>query len=872
MAKIYAARNQEMSKREKNNMMRARKIAAQGMVLLENDSTLPLNAKGQKIALFGSGVRHTVKGGTGSGDVNSRIVINAEQGLKEAGFRVTSDRWLDCYDNACRDAFAAHMGKVEALLREKGAAGITDILSDPYADPDVPEIDPEDISVSDADLAIYIIARTSGESKDRRPIPGDYELSEGEIQNLKAITASCAQTIVVLNVGGVIDLKPLQNDKGISAILLMGQAGNVSGYALADVLTGKVTPSGHLTMTWAVNYSDYPGAADFSHMNGNLDDEFYEEGIYVGYRYFDSFGIRPAYPFGYGKSYTTFELKTDGIVISKGHVKVRVTVTNNGTEYSGREVVQVYYSAPAGKLEKPYQELAGYAKTGELKPGESETVTICFMLTDMASYDEEAASYVLESGKYYIRAGNHSRNTHIIAVLNVDENLVTKKLENKLTADHLQLLSAAGAKAYSYPREQEEKENAVVINVIASVISCEAVTYSQAPTEYISVKNETDGKYTLDQVISEEITLEELISHLTVEEMTELCVGTARGGFGSASVIGAASTACPGAAGDTTSLLLEDRKIPNIVLADGPAGLRLSKSFVADKDDNVIPGLGESALGGIEQLFGMVLPERPTDAATYYQYCTAIPTATLLAQTWDEAVIEEAGDIVGEEMEEFGVTLWLAPGMNIQRNPLCGRNFEYYSEDPVVSGRCAAADTKGVQEHGGCGTTIKHFALNNQEDNRAHCNSHCTERAIREIYLKGFEIAVHMANPFSVMTSYNLVNGTHTANSYELLTSVLRDEWKYEGLVMSDWGATGGGDMTPVTGSKYGYSDTVGCIKAGNDLIMPGSQKDVDEIIKAVKEEKSGEQYSLTMAELQLCAKRVLQTIIKSVKKEAQSL
>jgi len=868
MAKIYAAKNQEMSKREKNNMMRARKIASQGMVLLENDGTLPLNAKGQKIALFGSGVRHTVKGGTGSGDVNSRIVINAEQGLKEEGFIITSDNWLGRYDSICKDAFAAHMEKVSVLLREKGAAGITDILSDPYADPDVPEIDSEDISASKADLAIYIIARTSGEGKDRKPIPGDYELSEGELQNLKAVTASFAQTIVVLNVGGVIDLKPLRNNKGINAILLMGQAGNVSGYALADVLTGKVTPSGHLAMTWAENYSDYPGAANFSHMNGNLDDEFYEEGIYVGYRYFDTFGIRPAYPFGYGKSYTSFKIKTDGIDISKGHVKIRITVTNRGAEYSGREVVQVYYSAPSGKLEKPYQELAGYAKTSELKPDESETVTISFSLTDMASYDEETASYILESGKYYIRVGDHSRNTHIIAALEIDEKIVIKNLANKLTADHLQVLSANGVKAYSYPKEQEEKENAVIINVIASEIPCEAITYSQAPAEYISEKSETDGKCTLEQVISEEIILEELVSHLTVGELAELCVGTARGGFGSASVIGAASTACPGAAGDTTSLLSEDRKIPNIVLADGPAGLRLSKSFVADRDDNVIHGLGESALGGVEQLFGIVPPKRPADAIDYYQYCTAIPTATLLAQTWDLQVIEDAGDIVGEEMEEFGVTLWLAPGMNIQRNPLCGRNFEYYTEDPFVSGMCAAASTKGVQKHGGCGTCIKHFALNNQEDNRAHCNSHCTERAIREIYLRGFEIAVRLANPYSVMTSYNLINGTHAANSYELLTSILRDEWKFEGLVMSDWGTTGGGDMTPVTGTKYGYSDAAGCIKAGNDLIMPGSQKDVDEIIKAVTEKLPEEQYSLTMAELQLCAKRVLQTIIKSVNKE----
>nr|MBO6295421.1 glycoside hydrolase family 3 protein [Schwartzia sp. (in: firmicutes)] len=292
-----------------------------------------------------------------------------------------------------------------------------------------------------------------------------------------------------------------------------------------------------------------------------------------------------------------------------------------------------------------------------------------------------------------------------------------------------------------------------------------------------------------------------------------------------------------------------------------PAGLRLSKTFVADSMDNIIPGLGESALGGMEQLFGITVPERPADAVDYYQYCTAIPIATLLAQTWDLALIEEAGDIVGEEMEEFGVTLWLAPGMNIQRNPLCGRNFEYYSEDPLVSGLCAAADTKGIQKHPGCGTTIKHFAMNNQEDNRSHVNAHCSERAIREIYLKGFEIAVKTSAPLSLMTSYNLLNGLHTANNYELLTSVLRDEWGFDGLVMTDWGTTGGGDMNPAVDNKYGFSNAAGCIKAGNDLVMPGSQEDVNAIIAAVGADSSKNPYALTLAELQACAKRILSLV-----------
>ena len=219
-------------------------------------------------------------------------------------------------------------------------------------------------------------------------------------------------------------------------------------------------------------------------------------------------------------------------------------------------------------------------------------------------------------------------------------------------------------------------------------------------------------------------------------------------------------------------------------------------------------------------------------------------------------------------MEEFGVSLWLAPGMNIQRNPLCGRNFEYYSEDPLLSGECAAADTRGVQKHSGRGTCIKHFALNNLEDNRSHNNSHCSERAIREIYLKGFEIAIEKASPLSLMTSYNLLNGTHTANSYELLTSILRDEWGFDGLVMTDWGTTGGGDLNPALDSKYGYSDAAGCIKAGNDLIMPGSKEDVDAILSALHEGEAKTEYPLTLAELQACACRILTAVLRCDRQE----
>jgi beta-glucosidase len=309
--------------------------------------------------------------------------------------------------------------------------------------------------------------------------------------------------------------------------------------------------------------------------------------------------------------------------------------------------------------------------------------------------------------------------------------------------------------------------------------------------------------------------------------------------------------------------MIDDRDIRNMILADGPAGLRLSPVFHT-KGETICPQ-PPLALPGIEELLGDFFPKTDlTGATAHYQYCTAIPIATMLAQSWDFDLIKKAGSIVGKEMEEFGVTLWLAPGMNIHRNPLCGRNFEYYSEDPLISGMCAAADTEGVQSHPGVGTTIKHFAVNNQEDNRNFVNSHVSERALREIYLKGFEIVVKKAQPMSIMSSYNLLNGTHTANSYDLLTLAARDEWDFEGIVMTDWGTTVHLGFPDQNAHKYPVSSSSLCIKAGNDLIMPGSIADFDDIVAAVDSPAGTKPEPITFGDLQYCTKNILKLILQS--------
>ena len=861
MAKLYAATDPGVSQRELENGERSRRIAPQGMVLLENDGTLPLSGKPGKIALYGNGARRTVKGGTGSGDVNSREVVNIEQGLEAAGFTILTKDWIDrdCANvQKAKDAWAAEVRR--AAEKDLGA-GFGMLFSSPFIEPAILPVEDGDLKADETDTAVFVISRNSGEGKDRRDLPGEYELFDEETAAIRKVAGAYKKTIVVLNVGSVIDMKALKAIPGIGAILLMSQAGNYGGYALADILAGTAIPSGRLTSTWAVNYGDYPCADTFSHRNGNLDDEYYTEGIYVGYRYFDTFNVTPQYPFGYGLSYTTFSLETGLVQANEKEVRLEVVVKNTGA-HPGREVVQVYVSAPDGKLEKPFQELKGYAKTKELAPGEEETAVICFATESLASYDEEQASWILEPGTYWLRVGTNSRNTAVAAALALEKTVITQQLKNCLVpAEKIELLSKAGVTPWTYPDEENEKKNAPVLTLDPAAFRTVTTVYS-GPAEDLP-KTEQTEKITMDDVRSGKATLDELVSQLTPFEMATLCVGSERGGMmGGGPQIGASSAACPGAAGDTTSLLIDDRGVRNLILPDGPAGLRLSPVFKVDKEGKIYQ-IG-APIAGVE-LFAdlMPRPEIPEDAETRYQYTTAIPIATLLAQTWDVDAIEEAGDIVGGEMEIFGCDLWLAPGMNIHRNPLCGRNFEYYSEDPLIAGKCAAADTKGVQKHRSAGTTIKHFAFNNQEDNRNHVSSNVSERAAREIYLKGFEIAIRESQPRSIMTSYNLINGEHTANSYDLNTSIARDEWGFKGFIMTDWGTTGSMGFPQDNQFRYGNSYASGCVKAGNDLTMPGGDADVQDILNALGKKDGEVPYPLTLGELQRCAKHILQVILE---------
>ena len=625
--------------------------------------------------------------------------------------------------------------------------------------------------------------------------------------------------MLVLNVGGVVDLTPV---KEVSNILVLSQLGVETGSVLADILLGRANPSGKLTTTWA-SWEDYCKEGEF----GDINDTRYKEGIYVGYRYFDTVGKKPLFPFGYGLSYTSFDIAVTGAAAEGDTIRIKAAVSNTGAR-AGREVVQVYVSAPAGRLDKPYQDLAAFAKTDLLEPGASQELTISFSLRDCASYDAQKESYVLEAGSYVVRVGDSSDHTQPAALVDLDGEAIVTKARNCLGETDFEDWKPSGSETAA----AEELSDITRISVAAADIETVTVTYDQ--------EREIDPK----------------VKDLTVEELAYLNVGAFNPKAGALSVIGNAATNVAGAAGETTGVLKE-KGFPVLVMSDGPAGLRLAKEFYRDEKgahgigssmvpESFLPFLPAPARFIMNLIGGSGKPKKGQKVE--YQYATAIPIGTAIAQSFNLPLAESYGSIVGDEMERFGVHLWLAPALNIHRDIRCGRNFEYYSEDPLISGKTAAAITRGVQRHPGCGTTIKHYAANNQEKNRYCNNSIVSERAMREIYLKGFGICVRESQPHALMTSYNLLNGVHTSEHRGLIEDILRCEYGFKGIVMTDWIV----DMAQDKQSLHRMPIAAEIAKAGGDLVMPGSKGDFDSIVKAAK---SGE---LELRQLQINATRVL--------------
>ncbi len=822
--------------RMERNAVLARRIAAESMVLLKNEKEcLPLQ-EGSRLALFGVGQVRTVKGGTGSGEVNNLKSTSILEGLSD------------------KSAFAVDPELAALYTEHAKTTQISKVSLLKYDSNHYEELVPEEALIKAVaernEAAVVVISRMAGEGSDVDA--SELFLSEKEAKLLDLVCANFQQTILVLNTPGMMEISPWIEK--VTAILFIGLPGQEGGSALADVLSGKVCAGGKLTDTWPVHAEDYPNAAYYGVYQPNgivvktrkatltQTDVPYHDDIYVGYRYFDTFGVPVMFPFGYGMSFGQAVIENESFILRKETVEVRADVRSVAERRPCREVLQVYVSSPDGKLEKPYQELKGFAKTKVLSPEEKETLCVRFSVRDLASYLREEAAFVLEAGYYYIRVGFSSRDTRIIGAIRVDETIKTAQLKNMYDPlpDGFEILSKKAHKAISYPVEEAQKRAA---EKTAEVLSKEDITLFTADYSAKEKPGKAVNGLRLEAVMAGRGSFEDLAATMSDEDLCRFVCGQGMDfssfeGFDMNAALndpssdafaliqtqggGDAVFMVEGEAGQTRDYK-DKYGIPPIVLADGPAGLRLTKNV--KKNGEVIG----------------------------HQYCTAFPTGSLIACSFDPALLVSFGKGVGEEMKEYGIDLWLAPGMNLHRNPKCGRNYEYFSEDPVISGLCAGAITSGVQSVWGA-TTIKHFAANSQEFMRGQSNDIISERALREVYLKGFEIAVKTSHPKALMTAYNDINGVPCADSRELCTYILRDEWGFDGLVMTDWGG--------------GISHPALSMWAGNDMIQPGGALSVGMLKEAlelgregkalVSKGKAQKEVMITREMLEACAVRIM--------------
>lgn len=725
-----------------------RQAGAEACVLLKNDGTLPLH-KNEEAAVFGRYQLDWFYVGYGSGgDVHPAWRVNLIDGLKNAGQK---------YNTALAASYAAWTKENPA---DHGWWGHW-----PFSHPEMPlEESAVKAAAESAKTALVVIGRAAGEDRENTLEKGSYYLTEDERTMLDLVTESFAHVVVILNVGSIMDMAWVEDyGERISALLYAWQGGMESGDAVADILCGKTSPSGKLSDTIARYYVDYPSSKNF----GGKEYNNYAEGIFVGYRHFDRFSPKSVlFPFGFGLSYTGFKTAAEDFSHAHGELTVTARVTNIGA-MPGKEVVQLWCAAPVGALDKPKRVLCAFAKTNELYPGESETVTLKCTDQDFASYDEGRHAFVLESGQYRFMIGEQE-----IGSFRVSEDRIVRSCRPlKLSSDKLR--------------------QRILTELPAQV---------KAAPAYGTLDDVRAGKLSLDAFVAG-FAPEELEALTRGEGMMNVSCGVPgnAGGFG----------------GVTESL--QKKGVSELVTADGPAGLRLQK------------------------------------------FSSLMPIGTALACTWNTALVEELHTKLGEEMTHYGVDVHLGPGMNIHRNPLCGRNFEYYSEDPLLTGKIAAAAVRGVQSQGHA-SCPKHFACNNQETKRNTNDSRLSERAMREIYLRGFEICVRESQPHTIMTSYNKVNGVWSHYHYELATSVLRGDWGFEGVVITDWW------MQHAASPEFPkLKDNAYRVRAGVDVLMPGSWNRHARRYRSdgTLLDTLGQPEGITLAELQRTAMRVLQLVLE---------
>ena len=808
MMKTNAHFTDHVSEREQANRRLSYEIATEGIVLLHNSGVLPLSPC--RLALYGAGAGYTIKGGSGSGEVNVRHTVTVLEGLTEAGFDILTHDWIDRYDRLWRSGKETFLQAIRRKLWWPTARVMDELMAAEYRYPAGDALTADELAACETDTCVYVVSRQSGEGHDLKDVPGSFRLEETELHNIRLCAGHFARFILVINTGVPIDLSPLDEMSGIDAIVYMAQLGMDGGRALASVLTGACCPSGKLTVTWPQTYGNVPYGNEFAHDPASAR---YKEGIYVGYRYYDSFDVSPRYPFGYGLSYTEFAIRPVGATLAGDSIHCSVQVTNTGKRFSGKEVVQLYVRCPGDDRE--YQRLAAFAKTAVLAPGQQQSLELSFPLSALACYDEQQAVTLLTAGQYLLSIGNSSRQTTAAACIRIGKQVVLCRHRN-LCAAAAPIAELHHANTFDIP------EGLPVLTVDTDSLATVTADYTPQ-AEHLSEQTQT------------------ALAGLSTEECIKFCAGTGMSGED-------AGFRTPGAVGHTTTEFIS-RGIPNVQMCDGPAGVRLEKRAVQYPNGKI--RAVDISISVYEYLPKFLLRwfilGDPDKGQMLYQFVTGFPIAAVVAQTWNTALAEQMGRAVSEEMSEYGVTFWLAPAMNIVRNPLCGRNFEYFSEDPLLTGLLAAAITNGVQATPGNYVTLKHFSANNQESNRYTMSSDVDERTLREIYWRGFELAVRLSQPRAVMAAYNRLNGTFCANSHELCTDLLRGEWGFSGVVMTDWMSTG-----------KDRADEAGCVLAGVDLIMPGSKDDLKALRKACQ---NGQ---LTDADIRRAAGRVIQAIMDS--------
>jgi beta-glucosidase len=803
----------------------AKTLAEEGIVMLKNQNRLLPLKQGSPVAVFGRAQLQTLIGGSGSGATSSEEATIILEEVKKAGL-IPVEALESYYRTEISRLLAEAPGIEEARTEFEGliSSGMIYEIFGRYTPP-APEFELPAALVEETDretAALCIIGRGSGGEECDRRVEEDYYLTKSERQMVDSVAGHFARVVLVLNINGFIDLNWIKEYPSIQAVLYMGTAGEQGAAALAGILTGQRSPSGKLSATMALSYEDYPSSSYFAtnkeepdtirtygdyglsaDENGSTGFEkspvaLYQEGIYVGYRYFDTFHKEVLYPFGYGLSYADFHLEYLSSEEEDESLILAVRVTNTGREYSGKEVVQIYVSAPEGRIEKPYQELIAYGKTAILAPGESEMLRLRLPFAELAVYEEGTASYQIEEGDYYIRVGNSSRNTRIIGKIKVPHTITTAVYKNRLGINPVNrgklvfLRKEEGSAGYDAGEAKEKEKARLLCTLSHSMVCCrtqkEAADFASVPAIAGTLLDVKAGK----------LSMENFIAQFSVEELAVLVNGYGPGlpfgGLGSnfpptiTYENGEEIAVCTHPSGlvGYVSPALSRYGIPSVLYKDGPAGVQM----------------------------------------------IAWPTGMSMACTFNQKLLYEFGHACGTEAELLQVDSWLAPAVNIQRSPIGGRNFEYYSEDPRHTGYCGLAITLGVEENNKVTACPKHFAVNELETYRRGSikksydalDSIVEERAARELYLKPFEMIVRGSRVSTIMTSFNKINGVFAAGNQELCIGILREEWGYQGIVVTDWG-----DMDIVV-------DGADAVAAGNDIIMPGGPPVIRQVLQGYQE------------------------------------